>query len=159
MADIISNDKHVTLTYSVIDETGETIERIDLPIEYIQGKQNQVIEKIEAALEGHKMGDRVEVSLTPEEGFGPHLTELTFTDDIKNVPTEFHSIGAEVEFQNDQGETKIFRVTKINNDELTVDGNHPFAGKNITYHINVTGVRNATIEELAQGVSKPTSLH
>jgi len=159
MPDIISNNKHVTLTYSVIDENGEIIERVDLPIEYIQGKQSEVIKKIETALEGHKTGDLVKVELTPEEGFGSHLAELTFTDEIKNVPAEFQSIGAEVEFQNDQGETKIFRVTKIVDDQLTVDGNHPFAGKNITYHINITDVRDATMEELANGVKSMAPLH
>ena len=159
MAETICKNKHVTLTYSVSDDTGEVIERIDMPIQYIQGKQSQVIEKIEAALEGHKEGDQVEVVLSPAEGFGEHQPELTFTDDLSNVPPEFRSIGAEVEFQNDHGETKIFRVTKIEDGKLTVDGNHPFAGKNITYTINVTGVRDATPEELANGVQNMPQLH
>lgn len=159
MSEVIKKNKHVTLTYTVSDEDGEIIERIDIPIQYIQGKQSQVIEKIETTLEGHKEGDIVEVVLSPEEGFGPHLPELTFTDDIANVPQEFQSIGAEVEFQNDHGETKIFRVTKIENGKLTVDGNHPFAGKNITYTITVTGVRDATPDELANGVQNMPQLH
>jgi len=159
MSEIISKNKHVSLTYSVIDEDGEIIERIDLPVQYIQGKQSQLIEKIEAALEGHKEGDIIDVELSPEEGFGPHLPELTFTDDINNVPAEFHSIGAEVEFQNDQGETKIFRVSKIADGKLTVDGNHPFAGKKITYNITVTGVRPATVDEMANGVQNMPQLH
>jgi len=159
MSEVISKNKHVTLTYAVRDESGEIIERIDLPIQYIQGKQSQLIEKIESALDGHKTGDCVDVVVTPEEGFGPHLPELTFTDDIENVPAEFQSIGAEVEFQNDHGETKMFRVTRIEDGKLTVDGNHPFAGKNITYSITITGVRDATPDEMASGVQNMPQLH
>lgn len=159
MSEIISKNKHVTLSYSVYDDSGEMVERIDLPIQYIHGKKSQVIEKIEITLEGHKEGDTVDVVLSPEDGFGPHLPELTFTDNLENVPEEFRSIGAEVEFQNDQGEGKIFRVTKIENGKLTVDGNHPFAGKNITYHITISGVRDATAEELANGVQNMPALH
>ena len=105
------------------------------------------------------MGDMVHVTLTPEEGFGPHRPELTFTDDIENVPVEFHSIGAEVEFQNDHGESKIFRVSEIKDGKLTVDGNHPFAGKSITYNITVKEVRDATPGELAKGVENMNALH
>lgn len=159
MSEIISKNKHVTLSYSVYDEGGEMVERIDLPIQYIHGRKSQVIEKIEIALEGHKEGDAVDIILSPEDGFGPHLSELTFTDNLENVPEEFQSIGAEVEFQNDQGESKIFRVTKIENGKLTVDGNHPFAGKNITYHITISGVRDATSEELANGIQNMPALH
>lgn len=159
MSETIKQNKHVTLTYTITDDSGEIVERIDVPIQYVHGRQSQVIEKIETALEGHQEGDNVAVTLTPEEGFGPHLPELTFTDDLANVPPEFQTIGAEVEFQNDHGETKMFRVTRIEDGKLTVDGNHPFAGKNITYNITVTGVRDATPEELANGVQNMPSLH
>jgi FKBP-type peptidyl-prolyl cis-trans isomerase SlyD len=92
-------------------------------------------------------------------GFGPYQPELTFTDDINNVPPEFHSIGAEVEFKNDHGESKIFRVSEIKDGKLTVDGNHPFAGKSITYNITVKEVRDATASELANGVENGDVLH
>lgn len=159
MSDTIKKDKLVTLTYRVSDENGDIIERIDMPIQYVHGRQSELIEKIEQALEGHREGDEVSVTLSPEEGFGPHLPELTFTDDIENVPPQFHSIGAEVEFQNDRGESKIFRVSKIEDGKLTVDGNHPFAGKTVTYHIHITGVRDATPEEMANGAPSAPQLH
>lgn len=155
----IQKDKFVSLTYTITDDSGEVLERIDLPIHYLHGRESQVIEKIEKALDGRQQGDELSVSLTTEEGFGEHQEELTFTDDVDNVPAQFHQIGAEVEFQNDQGETKIFRVIKIENGKLTVDGNHPFAGKVITYNIKVNEVRDATPEELANGVSNSPQLH
>ncbi len=159
MSDKITQNKFVSLTYTISDEDNNILEHIDVPIQYIQGVKSQVIKKIEIALEGHETGDLVHVTLSPEEGFGPHLPELTFADDINNVPEEFHSIGAEVEFQNDHGESKIFRVTEIADGKLTVDGNHPFAGKSITYNITVKEVRDATGSELKNSVDNMNALH
>ncbi len=159
MSDKITNNKFVSLVYTITDEENNILERIDMPIQYIQGAKSQVIEKIEIALDGHQVDDLVHVTLSPEEGFGAHQPELTFSDDINNVPPQFHSIGAEVEFQNDQGESKLFRVTEIADGKLTVDGNHPFAGKTITYNITVKEVRDATADELQHGVENMTALH
>jgi FKBP-type peptidyl-prolyl cis-trans isomerase SlyD len=159
MSEKISQNKFVSLTYTITDEDNNILERIDMPIQYIQGVRSQVIEKIETALEGHEAGDLVQVSLSPEEGFGAHQPELAFTDDIENVPPQFHTIGAEVEFQNDLGESKIFRVTHIGDGKLTVDGNHPFAGKTITYNISIKEVRDATASEMANGVENMNALH
>ena len=107
--------------------------------------------------EPHKaavVGDTVEVALTPEEGFGPHDPNLTYTDDLDNVPSEFHRLGAEVEMANDKGDSKTFVVTHIENGKLTVDGNHPMAGKVITFRIKVTEIRDATEDEMVNGVEK-----
>ena len=159
MKDQIQQDKFVALTYTITDENNEILERIEMPIDYIHGRDSQVIDKIENALEGCHAGDEISVEISPEEGFGEHQQELTFTDDIDNVPPEFRQIGAEVEFQNDKGETKIFRVTSIEDGKLTVDGNHPFAGKTITYNITIATVRDATAEELADDAGQSPSLH
>lgn len=159
MSDKITLNKFVSLVYTITDEENNILERIDMPIQYIQGAKSQVIEKIEIALDGHQVDDLVHVTLSPEEGFGAHQPELTFSDDIANVPPQFHSIGSEVEFQNDQGESKIFRVTEIADGKLTVDGNHPFAGKTITYNITVKEVRDATADELKHGVENMNALH
>ena len=159
MSEHIKKDKYVSLTYTITDKAGEILERTDLPINFIQGRDSHVIEKITQALEGHVVGDTVSVALTPAEGFGEIQPELTFTDDLENVPPEFHSIGAEVEFQNDRGEMKVFRVTKIEDGKLTVDGNHPLAGKDITYNITILTVRDATMDELSNGIVDAPQLH
>ena len=159
MADTIAKNKFVSLPYPITDEADEIVERIDLPVPLILGHNSQLIEKIEKALIGKTTGDNVIVKLSAEEGFGPHLPELTFTDDLDNVPEEFRRIGAEVHMQNDQGEVKEFRVTKIENGKLTVDGNHPFAGQAITYNITINEVREPTAEEMANGVENKPSLH
>jgi FKBP-type peptidyl-prolyl cis-trans isomerase SlyD len=159
MSERIKKDKYVSLSYTITDEAGEILEHTDLPINFIQGRDDHVIEKITQALEGHTVGDTVSVALTPAESFGETQPELTFTDDLENVPPQFHSIGAEVEFQNDRGEMKTFRVTKIEDGKLTVDGNHPLAGKNITYNITIEMVRDATMDELSNGIANAPQLH
>jgi len=159
MTDTIKRDKFVSLTYTITDENDEILERIDMPVNYVHGRDSQVIEKVEKALEGCAQGDEVSVQLSPDEGFGEHQAELTFIDQIENVPPEFRHIGAEVEFQNDKGESRMFRVTNIEDGKLTVDGNHPFAGKVITYNIKVNAVRNATPDEIANGAAQTPSLH
>ncbi len=159
MTETITRDKFVSLTYTITDENDEILERIDMPVNYVHGRDSQVIEKVEQALEGCAQGDEISVELSPDEGFGEHQPELTFTDDIDNVPHEFRYVGAEVEFQNDKGESRMFRVSKIEDGKLTVDGNHPFAGKVITYNIKVHNVRDATPDEIVNGVTKAPALH
>ena len=159
MANNIKRDKFVSLTYTITDENNDVLERIDMPVNYIHGRDSQVIDKIETALEGCEQGDEISVKLNPEDGFGEHQAELTFTDDIDNVPPEFRRIGAEVEFQNDKGESRMFRVSRIEDGKLTVDGNHPFAGKVIFYNIKVNAVRDATPDEIANGATQMPSLH
>jgi len=148
----VERNKVVSFTYSIVDESGTILEQSDLPLSYVHGGKHDLFEKVEQELDGCVVGDNVEVELTPEEGFGPHDPNLTYTDDIDNVPPEFHHLGAEVEMMNDRGEARKFTVTHIEDGKLTVDGNHPMAGKHIVFQIRVTAIRDATPEEIEQGV-------
>ena len=148
----VGRNKVVSFTYTILEEGGEVLEQSDLPISYVHGGKHDLFEKIEQELEGCVENDVVQVTLTPEEGFGPHDPALTYTDDLENVPEEFRYIGAEVEMMNDQGDSRKFKVTRIENGKLTVDGNHPMAGKQIIFSIKVIGIRDATPEEVSNGV-------
>jgi len=147
----ISANKVVYLTYSILNEQGMVFEQYDLPIGYVHGANSGLFEKIEDALEGHTIGDRIEVLLPPADGFGPHDPKLTYTDDIDNVPPEYRRIGAEVQMENEKGESMQFRVTHIENGKLTVDANHPLAGQTATFVVNVVDIRDATRDEIANG--------
>ena len=152
---VVSKHKVVAITYSVIDESGAILEQSDIPVYYVHGGPNDMFPDIEAALDDCTLGDSIEVVLPPEKAFGYHDPAMTFTDDIDNVPPEFRRVGAEVEMQNDRGETRSFFVSKIEADKLTVDGNHPYAGKTLTYAVTVADIRDATEEEKKKGISKP----
>jgi len=148
----VGRNKVVTFTYTIMEEGGEILEQSDLPINYVHGGRHDLFEKIEQELEGCVENDVVQVKLTPEEGFGPHDPDLTYTDDLENVPAEFRRVGAEVEMMNDQGDSRKFKVTRIEDGKLTVDGNHPMAGKHIIFNIKVVGIRDATPDEVSNGV-------
>jgi len=155
----ITSGKVVSITYVILDTDREVLEQSDLPVSYVHGGPNKMFEQVEAALEGARTGDRVEVTLGPEQAFGEHDPDLTFTDDIENVPPQFRHVGAEVQMQNDRGETRTFFVTRIEDGKLTVDCNHPFAGKTLIFAVTVTDVRPATLEEMHKGVSETPVLH
>lgn len=147
----VARNKAVFFTYSITDDQGNVLEQNDLPMGYIHGAESGIIGKVEAALEGHKTGDTVEVRLNPEEGFGPRDPALTYTDDLENVPDEYRQLGAEVQFQNEGGEVRTFVVTNIADGKLTLDGNHPFAGKDLIFNVKVTEIRDATEDEIREG--------
>jgi FKBP-type peptidyl-prolyl cis-trans isomerase SlyD len=147
----IGKHKAVTVTYRISDSAGLTVEQNDLPVGYVHGCDSGLFPKVEQALGGHVSGDRIEVTLSPDEAFGAHDPDLTFVDEIDNVPPQFRRVGAEVEMVNARNEPRTFRVTGIADGQLTVDGNHPLAGQTVTFHVHVHEVRNATAEEIAAG--------
>jgi len=134
MSQIATKKKVVSLTYSIVDDQGEVIEQSDLPVDYLHGID----------------GRHVEVTLSPEEAFGQPDPELMFTDELENAPPEFRVVGAKPTFENADGESIEMTVTKIEDGKITIDGNHPFAGKTITFHVKVLAIRDAMPDELAQ---------
>ena len=152
MKETITVNKFVELTYKILDQSsGEIIEQVDTPLGYVQGDNSLLFNEVTKALEGKSVGDKVETLLNCTEAFGSRHEELTFTDDINNVPIEYRALGTNVTMKNDKGETKDFIVTKIENEKLTVDGNHPLAGKDITFLVEVLSIRKATEEEIIAG--------
>ena len=81
--------------------------------EDLAGEHATDIDRVERALEGCRAGDTIEVEVPPSEGFGEFDPDLTFTDDLENVPPQFQRVGAQVEMANEAGETKMFVVSKI----------------------------------------------
>ncbi|MDB0022003.1 peptidylprolyl isomerase [Candidatus Pseudothioglobus singularis] len=154
MSNTITTNKFVELTYRIIDQTnGEVIEQVEEPLGYVQGDNTLLFNQVTKELEGKSVGDEVEILLKAEDAFGPKLEELVFTDEINNVPVEYRFIGAAVTMQNDKGGTKDFIVSSIEDGKLTIDGNHPLAGKDIIFYVEVLSVRDATADEIIEGGS------
>ena len=140
-------------TYTISDEDGNVVEQVDLPVQYVHGAGDMgLIERVERALEGARVGDKVEALVPPSEGFGERDPSLSFVDDIENVPPQFRKVGMKVEMANDTGETKEFTITKIEDGKVTIDGNHPFAGKTAKFTVTVLSIREATPDEIKNGV-------
>ncbi len=147
----VTKNKLVYITYSILDQRGMVVEQYDIPVGYVQGANSGILPAIEAAVTGRKVGERLEIVLSPEDGYGLRDESLVFVDDIENVPPEFRRVGAEVMFENASGETKVFYVTAIDDGKLTLDGNPSLAGQSVTCLVNVMDIRDATPEEIRNG--------
>lgn len=159
---VVQSGMVVYISYSILDQSGNVIEQHDLPVGYVQGGNSGLLPSIETAVAGKRAGDRVEIILPPGDAFGERDPDLSFTDDIDNVPPQFRHVGAQVQMSNEAGDTKTFYVTSIEEGMLTVDGNHPLAGQNAVCVVNILDIREATPDELASGMaadSAPTQLH
>ncbi len=144
----VAEGKMVSITYTIHEVGGALLEQVDAPVSYLHGS-GRLLPKVEAALESKVAGDTVSVELDSSEAFGPHRDELTYVDDLVNVPEQFRFLGAEVEMMSDKGERRTFAVTRIEAGKLTLDGNHPFAGKALQFDLTVCEVRAPTPEEVA----------
>jgi len=153
MSTSVTKHKLVTITYIIKDESGETIEQNDVPVGYVHGVGGELVPALEAALDGHNVDDVVEVTISAEDGFGQYDPDLAFSDKMDNVPEEFRYVGAQAEFKNENGESKTFIVSKIDGDMLTLDGNHPFAGKTVQFQVTIHDIRDASEEEIANKAS------
>lgn len=142
MTQQVTKNKLISITYSILSEQDEVVEQNDSPIEFVYGVDDRIFPKIITELEGKTIGDSVEVVLPPEDGFGFEDPELVITTSIDTAPPEYRVIGAKPTFQNEQGETLEMTVTKIENGQITVNGNHPFAGKTMRFVVTVVGVRD-----------------
>lgn len=145
----IQPGKYVSLTYTIRDADGNLLEQNDIPVNYIHSGETELIGGMDRAVLGKSAGDKVEMEVPPGDGFGEHHPELTFTDALENVPPEFRRVGAEVQMESEAGEVKTFYVTKIEDGKLTVDGNHPLAGKTLKVSVQILEVRNPTSEDLS----------
>jgi FKBP-type peptidyl-prolyl cis-trans isomerase SlyD len=146
-AEIISAGKYVSLSYAISDLEGNLLEQSELPVNYVHGGATELIGGMDKVVLGMSAGDEIALTLGSDEAFGEYRPELTFTDYIENVPSEIRHLGAELQMQNEEGEIKSFIVTKIEDGRLTVDGNHPLAGKALSVRIKILEVRDATPED------------
>ena len=140
---IIKKNMFVVLAYEIHEGT-EILEQVENPVTLIHGLGKKLLPKIEEALLGKKPGDIVDVEIKPEEGFGKYDKALIIKDKASNVPEQFRKIGETIAFVSKSGDKKDFKVTSIENEEITMDGNHYLCGKNLTYKITILDVRDST---------------
>lgn len=148
--DIVAKNKVVYIRYTVLDDMGLVRGQQDMPIGYVHGARSGLFEEIEQGLDGHRLGDKVEIVLSPG-AFGERDPNLVIEEEIDNVPPQIRHIGAEAELQNDSGDVLTFRVISIEDGKITLDGNHVLAGRPAKCVAEVVSVREATSEEIESG--------
>ena len=152
MSDIIEDEKFVELNYKVIDnKTGDILVTVEYPLGYVHGVNDVLSEDVTKQLYGKKVGDVIEVPIDMTQLYGERDESLVFTDHIENVPEEYREIGMTISMENEKGEIKNFIVTRFDDKTLTVDGNNPLCGREVTFVLEVLTIRDATDEEIELG--------
>lgn len=149
----IAKDTVVSLKYELFDSTGELLEKVEEQISYLHGGYDGIFPLVEEALHGKSVGDRCSVTLEPDDAFGEYEHELVEVEARSSFPKD---VAVGMQFEGgpegaDDDDCLLFTVIEVTDDEVTVDGNHPLAGKTLTFNCSVVGVRPASAEELAHG--------
>jgi FKBP-type peptidyl-prolyl cis-trans isomerase SlyD len=148
----IAADRVVLIHYTLRDDDGKVLDSSagGDALAYIQGHGN-LVPGLEKALEGKTDGNRISVVLSPAEGYGARSESL-----VRRVPKrslqgsgELRK-GMQFRAQTDEG-LRLFTVTAIVGDMVTLDGNHPLADQTLHFEVEVLEVRSATAEELEHG--------
>ncbi|HZF15859.1 MAG TPA: peptidylprolyl isomerase [Steroidobacteraceae bacterium] len=148
----ILKDKVVSLHYTLRNDGGDTIDSSGSgePLAYIQGG-GSILPALETALEGREVGEKFDIRLAAKDGYGEHRAELVQVIPRKalatigkiKVGTQFHAQAP--------GGARVMTITAVEKENVTVDGNHPLAGVDLNFSIEIVGVRDASAEELAHG--------
>ncbi len=152
MSEIIQDNKLVELNYKVVDEkTGQVLSTVEFPICYVHGADQVLAAQVTAQLQGRKAGEIIEVPIDGNLIYGARDENLVFTDRIENVPEEYREIGMKILMENENGGTREFIVTRMDDETLTVDGNNPLCGRDLIFKLEILSVRDATYEEIEAG--------
>ena len=148
----ISRHKVVTVENTLTGADGTILDTSDGqgPLAYIHGI-GDLVPGLEAALEGKDATDHLEVIIAPDQGYGERdesLMQTVSREQFQDV--DELEVGTQFEVGDDDGD-RVVTVVKMENDEVTIDGNHPLAGQTLNFSVNIIEVREATPEELDHG--------
>ncbi|MEO9273877.1 peptidylprolyl isomerase [Marinomonas sp. 5E14-1] len=148
----ITENTVVSMHYTLTDEQGQELDSSvgQDPLVFLSGAQN-IIDGLDKALQGKAAGEKLAVSVTPEDGYGVVHQEL-----IQKVPAENFQgvddiqVGMQFMAQTPGGEQPV-TVIGVEEDGIMLDGNHPLAGKTLNFDVEIVDVREASTEELEHG--------
>lgn len=149
----ISNNSVVSFHYTLTDSEGKQLDQSNEergPLTYLHGAGN-IIPGLEKQLEGKSVGDKLTAKVPAAEAYGERSDNL-----IQELPANMFTgvenveVGMEFQAQTEQG-TQIVRVAGVEGDTVTIDANHPLAGVDLNFDVEVTEVRDATEEEVSHG--------
>jgi FKBP-type peptidyl-prolyl cis-trans isomerase SlyD len=148
----IQNNALVSIDVKMFDAQGELLEASSEPLTYLHGHED-IFPRLEAALEGHRAGDRLTVHLEPEDAFGEYDADLVLLVPLETLG-EGVTVGSRIEGAPEgavaDAERRTFTVTEIGAGKAVLDGNHSLAGLALRVDITVIDVRPATADELAE---------
>lgn len=149
---VVEKDKVIKIDYTLKDSDGKTIDSSEdsEPLVYLHGNGN-IIPGLEKQLEGKKTGDKLSCVVGSADAYGEYDESLVFTVQKSNFadPDKIEE-GMQFEAHGEDGE-RMVTVVAVKGDEVTVDANHPLAGKDLHFDVKVAEIRDATAEELTHG--------
>ncbi|MFP4281493.1 MAG: peptidylprolyl isomerase [Opitutales bacterium] len=148
----IAKDRIVTIHYELTDPEGKVLDssRGREPLTYLHGHGN-LIPGLETRIAGSTAEDSLEVTVPAAEGYGEHDSSKTIPAQRSQFPAEAKiEPGAQFQAEGPNG-PMVVRVMKIEDDVVTLDANHPLAGVDLKFAVDVVEVREASEEELAHG--------
>lgn len=148
----ITHNSAVSFHYQLTDEQGTLLDASgNEPLVYLHGHHN-IIPGLEKALEGKSVGDEFSVSVPPSEAYGeyyPEAVQQISREYFKGVDTI--EVGMQFQSQTENGQPVLVQVTAVDDNTVTVDANHPLAGKTLTFAVSIVDIRAASAEEIAHG--------
>ena len=146
----------VALTWTLKDTLGDVLDELDEPVEFLLGG-NDLLAKIEEALQGHEAQQTLELHLEPEDAFGDYDEMLVFLESRNLFPAEIEEgmtfdgatlpLGTSPQIPAEM----IYTATEIYPEHVVLDGNHPLAGIAIRLALKIEAVREASIDEVGKG--------
>jgi FKBP-type peptidyl-prolyl cis-trans isomerase SlyD len=157
----ITQDSVVSFHYTLKGEDGSLIDQSDgEPLAYLHG-HGQIVPGLERELTGRIAGDKLQVRVSPAEGYGEYSAEM-----VQQIPRDAFSritglhVGMELQTRTRTGHPATVVVKEIGPESVTVDGNHALAGKTLFFDVEIAEVRSASEEELShQHVHGPGGHH
>ena len=150
---MIKKNSVVSLSYILKNENGEELDRSEtaIPLAYMHG-HGQIVPGLENVLEGLAIGDKKEVTVTPQEGYGEVQPQLKMKVSRNKFPADVNiEPGMQFSSKMEDGREIPFTVQAIEDGAVMLDGNHPLAGETLHFSVEVVEVRLATAEELQHG--------
>ncbi|TLS67222.1 peptidylprolyl isomerase [Mariprofundus erugo] len=154
----IDHHKVVSFQYSLSNDAGEILDASEAgdPLVYLHGEEN-IIPGLERALEGKSVGDKLKVSLEADDAYGeydPELVEVVSSEmfpGVENIEVGMEFQAAPEDDEDEDADFQFVRVTRVDGDQITVDGNHQFAGMRLHFDVTIEAIREATEEEIEHG--------
>lgn len=138
--------------YTLTDKTGTVLDSSigDEPLYFLENSQ-QIIPGLEKVIALMNVGDKRKIEVKAADAYGDVNPELV----VKVKKTQFPpgaqlTVGDQFQVNND-AHSPVFTIMSIDNEDVTVDGNHPMAGKDLFFDVEIVGVRPATADEMSHG--------
>ncbi len=151
--DAVSQDVVVTLHYRLKLDDGSLVEEstADDPLTYLHGHEN-IIPGLEEALDGMSVGEQKLVIVESDDAYGDYDPDEIVEVDLAELPTGFQpEVGMLLAVPDEDGDQDIAQITEVGPDFITLDFNHPLAGKRLHFDVTIAELRAPTAEELAHG--------